>query len=70
MLSPWRRGGVGLAAARATFLAHPGPWELQVYRANPDGLQFWPRAITAADARDLQLIERDDRVIHRFLIDA
>lgn len=70
VLAPWRRGGVGLAAARATLLAHPGQWELQVYRANPDGMPFWPRAIAAAGARDLQLIEHDDRLIHRFRIGA
>jgi predicted acetyltransferase len=63
-----RRGGVGLAAARAAFLAHPGQWELQVYRANPDGMPFWPKAIAAAAAHDLQQIERDDRLIYRFRI--
>jgi predicted acetyltransferase len=64
----WRRRGVGLAAAGLAFAAHPGQWELQVYRANDEGLPFWPRAIAAAGARDWTVIERDDRLIHRFVI--
>jgi predicted acetyltransferase len=70
VLAPWRRGGVGLASARATLWAHPGQWELQVYRANPDGMPFWPGAIAAAAATDLQQVEGDDRVIYRFRIEA
>jgi predicted acetyltransferase len=66
--APWRRGGVGTAAARLAFAAHPGQWELQVYRANPEGLAFWPRAI--AGAADWTVIERDDRRIHRFVVGA
>jgi predicted acetyltransferase len=66
--APWRQGGIGTAAARLAFAAHPGQWELQVYRANPEGLAFWPRAI--AGAGDWTVIEREDRLIHRFLIAA
>jgi predicted acetyltransferase len=69
ILPPWRRSGVGLAAAKAALSAHPGLWELQVYRGNPDGMPFWPKAIAAAAARELELIERDDRVIYRFRIE-
>ena len=35
-----RRGGAGLAAAVAVLRAQPGLWEVQVYRANPDGAPF------------------------------
>lgn len=69
VLTRWRRRGVGLAAARATLRAHPGQWELQVYRANPDGMPFWPKAIASADATDLQQVEGEDRVIFRFRIE-
>jgi predicted acetyltransferase len=64
-----RRGGIGVAAAVAALQAQPGQWELQVYRGNPDGMPFWPRAIAAAGATELQLIEHDDRLIYRFRID-
>lgn len=61
-----RRGGVGLAAALAAFATASGQWELQVYRANPSGFAFWPRVIQAARPVDWQVIEQDDRIIHRF----
>ncbi len=63
-----RRRGLGLAAALAAFATHAGVWELQVYRANPEGMGFWPRAIAAAGARDWEAMEREDRVVHRFLV--
>jgi predicted acetyltransferase len=64
----WRRHGVGMAAARVAFAADPGLWELQVYHANREGMAFWPRAIAAAGGADWQVVEREDRVIHRFVI--
>jgi predicted acetyltransferase len=70
ILPAWRRRGVGLAAAQAVLEAHPGQWELQVYRGNPDGMPFWPEAIAAASPRDHSIIEHDDRLIHRFRIGA
>ena len=60
-----RRGGVGMAAAVAALQAQPGQWELQVYRGSPDGMPFWPKAIAAAGATDLELIEHDDRLVYR-----
>ena len=65
-----RRSGIGKAAAKAALQSQPGQWELQVYRANPDGMPFWPRAIAAAGATGLELIEHDDRMIYRFRIGA
>jgi predicted acetyltransferase len=65
---PWRRRGFGLAAALAAFRAHPGQWELRVYRLNGEGMAFWPRAIQAAGATRWQVIEREDVVIHRFVV--
>ena len=61
-----RRRSLGLAAALAAFATHDGLWELQVYRANPGGMAFWPRAIEAAGARDWEVTQGEDRVIHRF----
>jgi predicted acetyltransferase len=68
--APWRRHRIGVAAAGLAFAAHPGQWELQVHRANPEGMAFWPRAIAAAGARDWSVIEGDDWRIHRFIIAA
>ena len=61
-----RRGGLGLAAARAAFESAAGQWELQVFRANRSGFAFWPKALAAAGVEDWQVIEQPDRVIHRF----
>ena len=61
-----RRAGLGMAAAKAAFGLAAGWWELQVYRANPAGLAFWPRAIAQAKPGDWEILEQADRVIHRF----
>lgn len=63
-----RRRGLGLAAALAAFATHAGVWELQVYRANAEGMDFWPRAITAAGATDWKAMDHADRVVHRFRV--
>ena len=66
VLPPYRRGGRGQAAVRAVLARHPGQWELQVYRGNAQGFDFWPRALAACWVADWEQIVREDRVIHRF----
>lgn len=66
VLAAHRRGGLGRAAVRAMLARHPGQWELQVYHANTGGLAFWPRALAAAGVSARQVLQREDRVIHRF----
>ena len=61
-----RRGGVGRAAALAAFASAQGVWELQVHRANPEGMAFWPKVIAEAAVRDWEQIDLGDRVVHRF----
>ena len=61
-----RRTGLGSAAARAALATHAGLWELQVFRANTGGLAFWPRALASAGVSARQVLQREDRVIHRF----
>lgn len=61
-----RRGGLGVAALRALLRRFPGQWELQVFRANAGGFDFWPRAIAAAGVADWHVLDQVDRVIHRF----
>jgi predicted acetyltransferase len=63
-----RRDGIGRAAALCAFATAPGVWELQVYRANPAGMAFWPRAIEAAAPSEWEEIAGEDRVIHRFVL--
>jgi|GEM_PF-1092410 predicted acetyltransferase len=62
----WRRQGIGSAAVRAALAGRAGLWELQVYRATPDAMHFWPSALRRAGVYDHAVIERPDRVIHRF----
>jgi len=66
ILPAHRRSGLGRDAVRAVLARHPGQWELQVFRANPSALAFWPRALAAAGVAARQVLQRDDRVIHRF----
>ncbi|HUZ14230.1 MAG TPA: GNAT family N-acetyltransferase [Caulobacteraceae bacterium] len=66
VLPAWRRRGAGAAAARAALQSRPGQWELQVYKTNPAGMAFWPRAIAAAGARDWERLDLGEPVVHRF----
>jgi predicted acetyltransferase len=40
-----RRGGMGMAAARAIFSRWPGTWEAAIARRNVAALAFWRKAI-------------------------
>jgi predicted acetyltransferase len=64
----FRRRGVGLAAARDLFSRFPGQWELQVSKANPGGLEFWRRTIGEGGYAGWQVIDRDESVLHRFVV--
>jgi len=44
--------------------------ELQVYRATPAAMAFWPRVLDAARLADRRTIDAGDRVIHRFRVSA
>lgn len=70
-----RRGGVGLAAARAIFRRYPGLWELAVARQNTGALAFWRKTIRAPTiAREIEETMTDgprwDGTIFRFRVDA
>jgi predicted acetyltransferase len=45
VLRKYRRGGVGLAAAREVFARFPGRWQVREMRSNVDATAFWRRAI-------------------------
>lgn len=45
-----RRQGVGEAAARAAFGAHPGPWEVAFQEENPSAARLWRRVVADVSA--------------------
>ena len=47
-----RRGGAGMAAARAIFAAYRGRWQVAVARLNAPALSFWRAATTGAPGLD------------------
>jgi predicted acetyltransferase len=63
-----REHGVGRAVMKALFLAHPGVWELKTMPLNAPARRFWPAAISAAGANDLQEFDVDGEIVHRFTI--
>jgi predicted acetyltransferase len=42
-----RRRGVGEAAARAAFAAHPGSWAVPFQEENPAAARFWRRIVAS-----------------------
>lgn len=63
-----RRLGVGHEAAAATFTQHPGTWALSVMGGNAAAQGFWPAAIAAAGASDIERVTTSDGVAYRFVI--
>lgn len=47
VLPPYRRQGIGRAAARACFQAHPGAWEIAPSLGSEGAFRFWQRVIAA-----------------------
>jgi predicted acetyltransferase len=69
VMRPHRRGGTGMAAARAVFKAHPGNWIVHEHPANLPAQAFWRRAIGAVTNGDFaEVIEPDGAVTQRFTI--
>ncbi|MEJ8840456.1 GNAT family N-acetyltransferase [Ramlibacter sp. AN1133] len=53
---PWRRRGVGRAAAKALFAAHHGLWQVRSYPLSPASESFWEKVVpsNAQRVRDEQ----------------
>lgn len=68
IVSDARRRGVGRDAAKTVLLAYSGVWELSVMSLNASARRFWPNAIEAAQARQLQHVEHNGEAIYRFRI--
>ena len=67
VMRPYRRGGLGLAAARDLIAAHPGPWHIGVIEQNQAALAFWSRALADRGATStLVQHEGDTWHLHAF----
>jgi predicted acetyltransferase len=64
-----RASGVGLRAVEAILQAHLGSWELSIASLNTPAQDFWPHAIGAVGARNIEQIKSDGATIYRFLIE-
>ena len=70
ILRKHRRGGVGLAAARAIFRRYPGVWEAAVARRNVGALHFWRKvAADYAGIEETDIVSDDwNGPVLRFLV--
>lgn len=56
---PFRRRGVARAASHQLLRRHSGSWEVAIGAYNKPAQDFWPRAITAANVSELEMLEGD-----------
>ena len=66
VLRKYRRGGVGLLAARALFAMFPGEWQVRQMASNRSATAFWIRAIPVDFAQE----RLDHGPVQRFTIPA
>jgi predicted acetyltransferase len=57
---PWRRRGIGRAAARAAFARHPGWWQLQILADNRAAQAFW-RSVLPRRVSELERLASNGR---------
>ena len=60
----YRRGGIGLEAARAVFERVPGAWQVRQIAANSGATEFWRRAIPV----EFEQTTNDDGPVQHFSI--
>ena len=66
-IAPEARGQrIGLNAAKAVLLQHPGVWELSVMALNASAQRFWPKVLEAAEVRQIERMNREGETIYRF----
>ena len=66
VLRKYRRGGIGLLAARALFGMFPGDWQVRQMAANTGATAFWRRAIPVPFDEDVN----EAGPVQRFRVDA
>jgi predicted acetyltransferase len=52
VMRKYRRGGIGVEAARAVFARFPGEWQVREVAANVGAVAFWRRAIPVPFTED------------------
>jgi predicted acetyltransferase len=52
IMRKYRRGGIGVEAARAVFARFPGEWQVRELAANVGAVAFWRRAILVPFTED------------------
>lgn len=57
VLPPYRRQGVGTAAARLCFQLHKGTWEVSPSCGSKSAYRFWEKVIRSDTKRTPQLVE-------------
>jgi predicted acetyltransferase len=62
VLRAYRRGGVGMTAARLVFDRHPGEWEITQTASNRQAIAFWRKAVSGYGFSDA---EYDDPALGR-----
>lgn len=65
-----RRLGLGQAAARQVFRAHPGQWEVAIMRKNTPALAFWDKTLRQSWITRHEATRLEDCVMHRFMCEA
>ena len=64
-----RRGGLGLAFARALFARHPGPWRMREMAANTGAVAFWRKAAAPFGYSETTYIDKGiGRVEQTFIV--
>ena len=64
VLRKYRRGGIGLAAARTVFARFPGAWQTRQQWENAGAIEFWRRAIPVPFDEG----ETDEGPVQRFVM--
>jgi predicted acetyltransferase len=64
VMRKYRRGGVGVIAARAVFARFPGEWQVRELAANAGAVAFWRKAIPVPFTEDMN----DEGPVQHFVI--
>ena len=54
ILRPYRRRGLGRAAASSILLQHPGLWHVAVIEHNVRAAAFWAQSLAGYDTQSIQ----------------
>ena len=67
VMRPYRRTGLGRAAAGEIIAEHPGPWHVGVIERNSPALAFWTRTLSD-HAPSVSALQHDDEAwrLHAF----